>query len=573
VERRLAAILTADVVAYSRLMGKDEGGTLAALRRHRVNLIEPKAARHHGRVTRLMGDGALMEFVSVIDAVVFALEVQLAMRDNNRDLPEDRALRFRIGINIGDVIVDGSDIYGDGVNVGARLEGLAEPGGICISRNVRDQIRDKLDVNLEDMGEVEVKNITRPVRAFRIVLNEKAQALVSSLDTLQPKPAHRRRWLLAAAGFVALAATAGTAAWYAVPVLRQDPVVAVPTMGWIALRSAEGDVEFTEAAFMLDNHLLAELSRSTHIAVVDTSGEQAEVVKTAGYLLEGTVNEGGGQVTLSIKLVGEGAVRPLWSESYDIHPDELGASDDPGNRMILEIAGALLAHATAEQETGRALAALYWRCWLHRCGEGRHLGLSTWGDAWDRAEHHLELAMESPTSLAHQVASWMLLQEGRYDEALAEAKRAVALDPSDADAIASLAEVRIISGAPLKALTELQRVQGTDLERSPLYPRALGRVLFATGRFPEAVAPLERAAALLPGDKAARELLTATYGHLGRTDDAAASVAALLELVRHYWDDPSVTYRIHMAEFESANQLPGARSLLLDGLRLAGVPE
>ena len=150
VQRKLAAILAADVVGYSRLMGEDEVGTLAALKSHRAELIDPKAAQYNGRTIKLMGDGALMEFESVVDAVAFAVEVQCAMRDRNKDVSDERQILHRIGINIGDVIVDGDDIYGDGVNVAARLEGLAEAGGICVARNVHDQVRDKLDLNFQD---------------------------------------------------------------------------------------------------------------------------------------------------------------------------------------------------------------------------------------------------------------------------------------------------------------------------------------------------------------------------------------------------------------------------------------
>src|SRR6266480_4913610 len=159
VERRLAAILAADVAAYSRLMGADEEGTLQRLKAHRRELVEPKISEHRGRIVKTTGDGMLVEFPSVVDAVRCAVEVQRAMVDRNAEVPEDKRITFRIGINLDDVIIDGDDIYGDGVNIAARLEALAEPGGICISRVVRDQIRDKLPCPFEDMGEQTVKNI------------------------------------------------------------------------------------------------------------------------------------------------------------------------------------------------------------------------------------------------------------------------------------------------------------------------------------------------------------------------------------------------------------------------------
>ncbi|MCH8154842.1 MAG: adenylate/guanylate cyclase domain-containing protein, partial [Proteobacteria bacterium] len=174
-ERRLTTILAADVVGYSRLMAADEAGTLAQLKTHRKELIEPKTAEHHGRVVKLMGDGTLMEFGSVVDAVRFAVDVQQAMAERNAKVPEDRRIIYRMGINIGDIIVEGDDIYGDGVNVAARLEGLAEPGGICVSRTVFDHVQGKVDLVFKDLGEQEVKNIPKPVQVFKVLLDSPAR--------------------------------------------------------------------------------------------------------------------------------------------------------------------------------------------------------------------------------------------------------------------------------------------------------------------------------------------------------------------------------------------------------------
>src|SRR5580700_2264936 len=168
VERRLTAILAADVAGYSRLMGADEEGTLARLKALRRELADPKIKEHRGRIVKTTGDGLLLEFASVVDAVRCAVEVQREMAERNADVPSDRRIEFRMGINVGDIIKDGRDIYGDGVNVASRLEALAEPGGICVSRVVRDQVRDKLDFTFDDLGEQRVKNIARPIRVHRI---------------------------------------------------------------------------------------------------------------------------------------------------------------------------------------------------------------------------------------------------------------------------------------------------------------------------------------------------------------------------------------------------------------------
>ena len=182
-ERRLAAILAADVVGYSRLMGADEEGTLTALNAHRSELIDPKVAEHHGRIFKTMGDGFLVEFASVVDAVRCAIELQSGMSGRDAGVPQDRRIVLRIGVNLGDVIAEGDDIFGDGVNVAARLEGLAEPGGICISRAARDQVRDKFTFRFEDLGEHEVKNIARPVRVFRVPLDGGEPAAGGARDT------------------------------------------------------------------------------------------------------------------------------------------------------------------------------------------------------------------------------------------------------------------------------------------------------------------------------------------------------------------------------------------------------
>ena len=168
IERKLAAILAADVVGYSRLMGLDEEGTLAQLRAHRRALVDPKIREHRGRIVKTTGDGMLVEFASVVDAVRCAVEVQRGMAERNAGVPPQRRIEFRVGINLGDIIVHDNDIFGDGVNVAARLEALAEPGGICVSQAAHDQVRDKLGVTFEDIGEQAVKNIARPIRTYRV---------------------------------------------------------------------------------------------------------------------------------------------------------------------------------------------------------------------------------------------------------------------------------------------------------------------------------------------------------------------------------------------------------------------
>ena len=186
-KRRLAAILAADVAGYSRLMGADEEGTLDRLKGHRRALVDPKIAEYDGRIVKTTGDGLLVEFGSVVDAVRCAVDVQRKMAERNSGVPADQCIAFRIGINVGDIIIDDGDIFGDGVNVAARLEGLAEAGGICVSQGAHDQVRDKLDLIFQDMGEQQVKNIARPVRAHRILIMR--HPCVAIADRLSPASA------------------------------------------------------------------------------------------------------------------------------------------------------------------------------------------------------------------------------------------------------------------------------------------------------------------------------------------------------------------------------------------------
>ena len=190
VERRLTAILAADIAGYSRLMGLDEAGTLARLRAHRRELIDPKIAERKGRIVKTTGDGILIEFPSVVEAVACAVAVQRGMAERNVSAPEDQRIVFRVGINLGDIIIaEDNDIHGDGVNVAARLEGIADPGGICISGTVRDHIGDRLDLAFDDMGEQKLKNIARPLRVYRIRL--------AATESTKPVPAEEFGILLA----------------------------------------------------------------------------------------------------------------------------------------------------------------------------------------------------------------------------------------------------------------------------------------------------------------------------------------------------------------------------------------
>ena len=382
-ERRLTAILAADVVGYSRLMGEDELGTLSALKTHRAELIEPKSVQYGGRTIKLMGDGALMEFPSVVEAVKFAVEVQLAMGERNRGVPEDRQILYRVGINIGDIIVEGDDIYGDGVNIAARLEGLAKPGGICIRRNVRNQVRDKLDLDYEDLGGIEVKNIARPIRVFSVVLDGKAAALATPVvavpvapqpmdatpaDAAPAPPVRKRGWQIAMALGVCFAA-AGVLVWWqpwapsgetadtelAGETRSQDLSIAV-----LAFKNLTGDPGQEYFSDAIAEDITTELSRFSDLFVISresafTYKGQSKTAKQIGrelgvrYLLEGSVRRSSDRLRVTVQLIDTSRESHVWAEKYDREVvDVLVVQDEIVRSVVSTLGEEIWRNAAAE---------------------------------------------------------------------------------------------------------------------------------------------------------------------------------------------------------------------------------
>ena len=314
VERRLAAIVAADVAGYSRLMGADETGTLAALMTLRAGLIDPKIGEHHGRLVNTAGDGFLIEFGSAVDAVNYSVDLQEAIATRNVAIPEARQVRLRIGINVGDVMVEGDDLYGDGINVAARLEGLAEPGGICISRTARDQIRDKLPLQLEDLGEQEVKNIARPVRVFRILIGT------------------------GAGGSGASGATPAATA----PALPDKPSIAV-----LPLENMSGDPEQEYFGDGIAEDILTALSKIEGLFVIarnssfsykGKSADVREMSRDLGvrYVVEGSVRKAGNRVRITAQLIDGETGGHVWAERYDGELTDIFGLQDEVTQKIVE---------------------------------------------------------------------------------------------------------------------------------------------------------------------------------------------------------------------------------------------
>ena len=349
VERRLAAILAADVAGYSRLMGADEEGTLERLKAHRRELVDPKIREHRGRVVKTTGDGLLAEFSSIVDAVRCAIEVQRAMIDRNTETPEEKRITFRIGINLGDVIIDGDDIYGDGVNIAARLEALADLGGICISRAVRNQIRDKLPYTFDDMGEQSVKNIARPVRAYGMSADAVASTPLRATQAQprRPSPGYNLRRALMLATIVALVGI-GSAIWWAQPqrtrtaasvrdlaaagspvAANTKPVSPSPlSVAVLPFANLSNDPDQEFFADAITDDLTTDLSRisgSFVIAPTTTFTYKGKAVGTqqighelgVRYILNGSVQRTGHHVQVDFQLIDAESGAQLWADRIE----------------------------------------------------------------------------------------------------------------------------------------------------------------------------------------------------------------------------------------------------------------
>jgi adenylate cyclase len=374
-QRRLAAILAADVVGYSRLIGTDEEGTLAALKAHWRELTDPKVEQHHGRVVKTTGDGALIEFASVVDAVRFAVDVQRGTVERNVGVPPDKRIEFRIGINVGDIVIDGDDILGDGVNIAARLEGLAEPGGVLVSRAVRDQVRDRLELAFEDLGEREFKNIARPVRVYRVRLDE-----VATRRSAAVKRSHIWKWTIAAGAAVVLMASATLWSFYSrepsapSPSVTSQPTIiaAAPSIAVLPFANMSGDPALDYFADGVTDTMIAGLSRSPAIRVVARTStavykgkaiDVRQISKELGvrYVLEGSVQKGTDELRIVAQLIDGGTGDHVWGERYDREgTDALALQDEVVEKVIGTLAGnhGLIRKKEYEQSWGKDRASL-----------------------------------------------------------------------------------------------------------------------------------------------------------------------------------------------------------------------
>jgi adenylate cyclase len=510
--RRLSAILAADVADYSRLMGTDEEGTLARLNAHRGELIDPKIREHRGRIVKTTGDGALVEFASVVDAVRCAVEVQRGMVEREPELSDDRRIRLRIGINLGDILVERGDIFGDGVNVAARLEGLAEPGGICISRFVRNQIRDKLPYEFEDRGEQIVKNIARPVRVDAMSL-----AAIAETPLVPVKQQSRLaiRWRAATAlGCVLAPLVAGLVGWrlWPAPGPASAPRMSVAVLPLTNLSNDPEQDYFVDA---ITDDLTTDLSRidgsfvisrTTAFAYKGKPIDTKQIGHDLGvrYVLEGSVRPLDEQVEVNVQLIDATSGAHVWADRFDTDRSNLAAAQ---NDIVGRLAHALDRALT--QAAGSQIAD-------EKNPNARDLVLRGWAlyygpvAKWPDAQHAFEEALQlDPESIAAKIglATVLVVDVNRgvsksRDRDLAQAEKlaleAVDRNPTSAQAYFALGVTHRAQNRLAESRTELEKAIANDRNHVGAVLQ-LGITLLFSGE-PEAALPyLERALRLNPG--------------------------------------------------------------------------
>jgi adenylate cyclase len=517
--RRLAAVLAADVAGYSRLIGADEGGTLSALKAIRAELIDRTIAAHNGRLVKTTGDGLLVEFGSVVDALHCATAVQAGMAERNATTPADKRIEFRIGINVGDVVVEDGDIFGDGVNVAARLEGLAEPGGICVSARVQEDALGKLDLAFDDLGEQRLKNIARPVHVFRIL----ADAL--SLVTVAPVPL----------------------------TLPDKPSVAVLPF---TNMSADPEQEFFADGIAED--IITALSRYPSLFVIARNSSftykgRAVDVKQVGrelgvrYVLEGSLRKADNRIRVTAQLVEAETGKHVWAERYDRELADIFALQDE----ITQAVTVAIAPAIAQAEQQRAMRkppesldawAAYQRGLWHQSKastEDNTLAQKFFQQAIDLDPTFAGGYRGLAAVYLQAAAVFMtrnLLEAQTSAEALA--RRAVALDGSDAEARSCLSWVLLRSGDYEGALTEAEHA----ISISPNLGGAhgmLGLSLVFGGRCAEGLAAVERCLRLDPHDPFRSLRLRTMAIALYFSRDYSTAVGVLTQAIRAFPDDPT----------------------------------
>jgi adenylate cyclase len=516
--RRLAAILAADVAGYSRLIGADEGGTLQGFKVIRAELIDPKIVEHHGRLVKTTGDGFLVEFSSVVDALRCATEVQARMAERNATVPTDTRIEFRIGINVGDVVVEDGDIFGDGVNVAARLEGLAEPGGICVSALVQRDAAGKLDLSFEDLGERTLKNIARPLQVYRVRIAGEAKY------ASQPSLA-----------------------------LPDKPSIAV-----LPFTNMSTDLEQEFFADGITEDIITALSRYPSLFVIArnscfTYKGRAVDVKQVGrelgvrYVLEGGLRKAGNRIRVTAQLVEAETGKHVWAERYDRDlADIFALQDEITEAMTIAVAPAI---ADAEQQRAMRKPPGSLDAWAAAYQRGLWHSSRFTPDDNSLAQKFLQQAVDLDPSFAGGYKGLAAAQSSAADfrgrdllEALSSAetlaRRAVALDGADAEARSLLSHALRRRGDYEGALAEAERALATTPNLAGAH-QALGATLIFSGHPKEGVAALERSIRLDPRDPRSANGLNHMALGFYFCREYAAAVEAAKRAIRTYPDFPN----------------------------------
>ena len=624
VHRRLAAILAADVAGYSRLMERDEAGTLAVLKDRRRNILTPLVGEHDGRIIKVMGDGVLVEFASAVNAVACAVELQNRMAAANSSVAADKRIDLRMGVNLGDVIAEGGDLYGDGVNVAARLQALADIGGVMISGAVYDQVENKLAIGFEPLGEQQMKNIDRPVRTYRVLA---APAAGGRKPRAAPKPRNVSRRLAVTAGTLLLLVAAAGAAWFTQNQRHFEPSLPLPDKPSIAVLPFTNMTNDPNEAYFADgisDDLITDLSRISGLFVIGRNstfayrGKAIDVRNVAQelgvrYVLQGSVQRAGDRVRINAQLVDAATGGHQWAERYDgtiadifalqdkvtnaiadslalrltdaerlvLHQDETGVPAAyeaflRGWEYFRRTTPEDYAKAVPEFENaialdpgyGRAYAALsrvyaqmfLWR-WHSRLGITR-------SEAEKRARQFLAKAQNYPTALSHQVAGIMFQTQWQHPQALAEIKEAIAQEPGESWNYAFMSWVLSSSGQPAEALAHIRTAIRLDPNCPAFFMYLLGHAEFGQAHYAEAAAALERGIEINPEGEYLILLLASAYGHLGRDQDAATAIAQYNK-IRVGWGDAPATIA-STPPYDYAKYADSDR--FYQGLKLAGLP-
>lgn len=579
VQRRLAAILAADVVGYSRLMEADETGTLARLKTHRLELIDPSVEKNRGRIIKTTGDGLLVEFQSVTEAVQCAAEIQRRMSRRNSDVSAARTIQFRIGINLGDVIVDEGDIFGDGVNVAARLEAMAEPGEIRVSAAVRDQVGDRLDVGFEDLGEQSVKNISRPIRIFRVLLGEEpARGPENASSIVQTGSA-------------------------------------LPSIAVLPFANMSGDAEQEFFVDGLTEDIITELSRFHDLLVISRNsvfvhkGKPVNLQEFArefdvDYVVEGSVRKSANRVRVTVQLIDAASDRHIWADRYDRELEDIfaiqdevtsaivatlrgrveAATQDRAKRKPTEnmaayeyvLTGKVLHHWSAREANAEALRMLEraieldpkyahahaWRAcvlgqgWVHGWCEDKE---ATWSQIVDALQ--TALALDDNDADVHRILAAVNLASDNHDKAVYHQERGLSLNPNYDLLVVQQGEILTWLGRPQEGIEWIRKAMRLNPHHPERFWSHLGRAQYVAGLYAEAIESFSRISA---PDHTHHAFLAAASAQIGNGTAAAAHAREVLAR------EPAFTIQSYSSTLHYKFETDRERHM--EGLAKAGLP-